>query len=177
MPELPEVETIRLGLLSMLPGLIITSVEVETPKSFPNDPEVDSYGIGVENDGRTLTQGWDVFQQIADMLKSLGCEQVIINGGGLATNFCAEFSLNNTDDFLAGHFKMRGMKVRLNFVPEISRGIPIPGGIETPFSLAGTVERLRARRIEEISVNEILALRPRTPDQTPTPRHPAPAAA
>lgn len=126
-----------------------------------NNPEIDSYGIGVENDGETLTKGWEVFGEIAKRLKKLGCEHVIINGGGLATNFCTEFSLNNTDDFLAGHFKMRGMTVELNFMPEISRGIPIPGGAETPFSLAGTEQRLQERGINPITVDEVLALTPK----------------
>jgi len=40
MPELPEVETIRIGLSRHLPGLIVKSVQSDTPKSFPNDPEL-----------------------------------------------------------------------------------------------------------------------------------------
>lgn len=40
MPELPEVETIRLGLQRHLPGLIVKSVSSDAPKSFPNDPEL-----------------------------------------------------------------------------------------------------------------------------------------
>lgn len=36
MPELPEVETIRIGLSKLLPGLKIKAVEFDTPKSFPN---------------------------------------------------------------------------------------------------------------------------------------------
>jgi len=121
--------------------------------------EVDSYGIGVENDGETMTAAWDVFKGIAQSLKKQGCEEVIINIGGLATNFCVEFSANNVVDFLAGHFKMRGMEVETNFVPEISRGIPIPGGAETPFSLAGTPERLeKSRHIGTTTVEAIMTL-------------------
>ena len=36
MPELPEVETVKRGLGRLLPGLAITHVEHDTPKSFPN---------------------------------------------------------------------------------------------------------------------------------------------
>src|SRR5579883_2502387 len=36
MPELPEVETVRVGLARLLPGLQVTSVTSDTPKSFPN---------------------------------------------------------------------------------------------------------------------------------------------
>ncbi len=38
MPELPEVETIRVGLSALLPGRTIASVETDNPKSFPNAP-------------------------------------------------------------------------------------------------------------------------------------------
>lgn len=36
MPELPEVETVRLGLNKLLPGRVIASVDFDWPKSFPN---------------------------------------------------------------------------------------------------------------------------------------------
>lgn len=39
MPELPEVETIRLGLARLLPGEVVTAIDADTPKSFPNSPE------------------------------------------------------------------------------------------------------------------------------------------
>jgi formamidopyrimidine-DNA glycosylase len=38
MPELPEVETIKLGLARLLPGLIIKDVQHDWAKSFPNAP-------------------------------------------------------------------------------------------------------------------------------------------
>lgn len=47
MPELPEVETVRKGLARLLPGLEITSVDFDWPKSFPNAPaDVDQFVIG-----------------------------------------------------------------------------------------------------------------------------------
>jgi len=49
MPELPEVETIRIGLANLLPGLIIKTVKHDWPKSFPNAPaDVDQFLIGAE---------------------------------------------------------------------------------------------------------------------------------
>lgn len=39
MPELPEVETIRLGLLRSLPGQVVADVRHDTAKSFPNPPD------------------------------------------------------------------------------------------------------------------------------------------
>jgi formamidopyrimidine-DNA glycosylase len=38
MPELPEVETVRIGLERLLPGHVITDVDFDWPKGFPNDP-------------------------------------------------------------------------------------------------------------------------------------------
>jgi formamidopyrimidine-DNA glycosylase len=49
MPELPEVETIRLGLSRLLPGHKIDSVEFDWPKSFPNaDEDVRNFMVGSE---------------------------------------------------------------------------------------------------------------------------------
>ncbi len=38
MPELPEVETIKIGLAKLLPGLVIADVHHDWQKSFPNAP-------------------------------------------------------------------------------------------------------------------------------------------
>lgn len=38
MPELPEVETVAVGLQRLLPGRVIAGVVSDTPKSFPNAP-------------------------------------------------------------------------------------------------------------------------------------------
>jgi len=49
MPELPEVETIKIGLNRLLPGLKIKSVNHDWPKSFPNAPaDVKRFMVGAE---------------------------------------------------------------------------------------------------------------------------------
>lgn len=49
MPELPEVETIRVGLARLLPGRRVQAVASDWPKSFPNAPaDVDEFLIGAE---------------------------------------------------------------------------------------------------------------------------------
>ncbi len=49
MPELPEVETVRVGLTRLISGLTIESVDNDWPKSFPNAPEdVKHFMIGAE---------------------------------------------------------------------------------------------------------------------------------
>lgn len=49
MPELPEVETIRSGLLKLVIGKTIRSVEYDWPKGFPNsESDVNSFLIGAK---------------------------------------------------------------------------------------------------------------------------------
>lgn len=47
MPELPEVETVRLGLLSLIPGKRVNAVTFDWPKGFPNSQaDVDAFLVG-----------------------------------------------------------------------------------------------------------------------------------
>lgn len=47
MPELPEVETVRIGLQRLLPGRIVAAVTHDTAKSFPNaSADVEQFLIG-----------------------------------------------------------------------------------------------------------------------------------
>lgn len=47
MPELPEVETVKRGLTTLLIGHVVTKVIHDTPKSFPNAPiDVKQFLIG-----------------------------------------------------------------------------------------------------------------------------------
>jgi formamidopyrimidine-DNA glycosylase len=49
MPELPEVETIRIGLGRLLPGKTVATVDYNWPKSFPNQPaDVKQFLIGAK---------------------------------------------------------------------------------------------------------------------------------
>jgi formamidopyrimidine-DNA glycosylase len=49
MPELPEVETVRIGLAELLPGRIVTSLDFDWPKSFPNSgSDVQQFLIGAK---------------------------------------------------------------------------------------------------------------------------------
>lgn len=49
MPELPEVETVRRGLMRLLPGLQIKAVEFDWPKSFPNaKADVEQFVVGAK---------------------------------------------------------------------------------------------------------------------------------
>ncbi len=49
MPELPEVETVKVGLQRLLPGKVVTSIDFDWDKSFPNTPaDVKQFLIGTE---------------------------------------------------------------------------------------------------------------------------------
>jgi formamidopyrimidine-DNA glycosylase len=49
MPELPEVETVRIGLAGMLPGRVIKSIDFDWPKSFPNaEADVRQFAVGAK---------------------------------------------------------------------------------------------------------------------------------
>ncbi len=49
MPELPEVETVRRGLLTLLPGHTIKRATHDNPKSFPNAPhDVEQFLVGAK---------------------------------------------------------------------------------------------------------------------------------
>ena len=47
MPELPEVETVRIGLQRLLPNRVVARSESDSPKSFPNAPaDVQAFLVG-----------------------------------------------------------------------------------------------------------------------------------
>jgi formamidopyrimidine-DNA glycosylase len=47
MPELPEVETVRLGLQKLLPGRVVKGIDFDWPKGFPNaQSDVDAFLLG-----------------------------------------------------------------------------------------------------------------------------------
>lgn len=49
MPELPEVETVRIGLHRLLPGRVVRAVDFDSPKSFPNaSSDVQKFLIGAK---------------------------------------------------------------------------------------------------------------------------------
>ncbi len=106
--------------------------------------ELDSYGIGLENDKNTETSAAQVFKEIAQQLKEDDYKKVRVNIGGLASNFCVEFSHNNVCDMLKPALRTRGIESEVSYLYDISHGIPIPGGIKEPFSLDGAPARMAA---------------------------------
>lgn len=92
--------------------------------------DLDSYGIGVENDQKTLTVAPALFEKMAAALQAQGISHVDLGIGGLATNFCVEYSERDVRAHLVPALQRHGMTTRLNLLTDISYGIPfnIPGG-------------------------------------------------
>src|SRR5688572_11162710 len=78
MPELPEVETIRIGLGKLLPGKKIRTVWHDWPKAFPNQPStVKNFLIGstvtsIQRRGKTLIINLDSSYSLLVHLKMTG---------------------------------------------------------------------------------------------------------
>lgn len=92
--------------------------------------DLDSYGLATENDGVTTTSVPFVFNHIANELQSSGVKEAHISIGGLATNFCVEFSNKDVHEYLVPMLNTQGIKTRVGIMTDVSRGIPIsiPGG-------------------------------------------------
>jgi formamidopyrimidine-DNA glycosylase len=101
MPELPEVETIRVGLQAKIIGLGITDIEVLEPRSFQGDAELtDTYALGarvakLERRGKVLIMELDSGYSLLFHLKMTG--QMVLVGpqgersaGGHPTRSMAE---------------------------------------------------------------------------------------
>lgn len=106
---------------------------------------LDSYGIATENDGISQTSAPQLFAQLAAALTQQGVTHADIDIGGLATNFCVEFSQNDVRNSFVKALATQGITARVYHLSDVSRGIPlsIPGGIWP--DLDGTQARMAAR--------------------------------
>ncbi len=92
--------------------------------------DLDSYGIATENDGISTTSAPFVFNCIANRLEAAGFKEADISIGGLATNFCVEFSHKDVYEYLVPMLTVRSISTRVGLMTDASRGITIsvPGG-------------------------------------------------
>ena len=78
MPELPEVETVRVGLSRLLPGKQIVDVQHDWPKSFPNAPQevqrflVGAYVVTIKRRAKVLLIELDTNYTLVIHLKMTG---------------------------------------------------------------------------------------------------------
>lgn len=112
MPELPEVETVRLGLNRLLPNKKIIAVDSDWPKSFPNDPTtVSQFLIGskireVRRRGKVIIVDLDNDYSLIIHLKMTG--QLVFRGS-------ESFGAGHPSDSLVGDLPDRSTRVVFDF--------------------------------------------------------------
>jgi formamidopyrimidine-DNA glycosylase len=112
MPELPEVETVRRGLHELILGLIVKTVEHDTPKSFPNAVhEVKEFLIGaaitdVRRRAKVLLIDLSTGYTLVVHLKMTG--QMVYRGK-------AVFGAGHPNESLIGQLPDRSTRVTLSF--------------------------------------------------------------
>ncbi len=113
MPELPEVETVAVGLQRLLPGRTIASATSDTPKSFPNAPdEVQAFLVGaavvqVSRRAKVLMIALSTHYSLVIHLKMTG--QLVFRGQGVA------FGAGHPSDSLVGELPAKTTRVIVEF--------------------------------------------------------------
>jgi len=113
MPELPEVETIRLGLTELLPGRTIAAVDFDWPKSFPNsNADIQKFLIGaritkVRRRAKVLIIELSTNYSLVIHLKMTG--QLVFIGGS------ERFGAGHPNDSLVGELPDKSTRVTLHF--------------------------------------------------------------
>lgn len=112
MPELPEVETVRIGLSRLLPGRVVAWVEHDTEKSFPNAPaDVNEFLIGaaidtIQRRAKVLLINLSSQYTLVVHLKMTG--QLVFRGEH-------NFGAGHPNDSLIGELPDRSTRVTITF--------------------------------------------------------------
>lgn len=113
MPELPEVETVRIGLAELLPGKRVKAVSFDWPKGFPNSQnDVDAFLIGatvteVKRRAKVLLIELSSNYTLVIHLKMTG--QLVFRGDN------ARFGAGHPNDSLIGQLPDRSTRVTFTF--------------------------------------------------------------
>jgi len=113
MPELPEVETIRVGLARLLLGREVAAVSHDTPKSFPNAPaDVEQFLVGakvaaVTRRAKVLLIELSSKYSLVIHLKMTG--QLVFQGKGV------HFGAGHPNDSLIGELPDKSTRVIFDF--------------------------------------------------------------
>ena len=119
--------------------------------------DLDSYGIATENDGVSTTSAPFIFNYIANGLRASGAEEAGIYIGGLATNFCVEFSHKDVYEYLVPMLNVRGISTNVGIMTDACRGIPVPvpGGAWPDLDAAP--KRMAALGTTETTTDEVIS--------------------
>jgi formamidopyrimidine-DNA glycosylase len=168
MPELPEVETIKIGLAQLLPGKVVKDVWHDWPKSFPNSPaDVARFLIGAEikhvrRRGKVLIIELSNEYSLVIHLRMTG--QLVFRGD-------KDFGAGHPNDSLIGELPDKSTRVMIDFndgsklffndqrkfgwmrllpsseVPEIDFMKTVgPEPLESDFTVDKFIERLKLRK-------------------------------
>ena len=113
MPELPEVETIKIGLARLLPGRQVKSVDFDWPKSFPNAPaDVNKFLIN--------TQVVEVKRRAKVLLIELSSEYSLVihlkmTGQLVFRSSDEKFGSGHPNSSLVGDLPDKSTRVKLKF--------------------------------------------------------------
>lgn len=113
MPELPEVETVKLGLNRLLPGKTVKSLTFDWLKGFPNSPEdvdgfvIGSKIIGVRRRAKVLMIDLDSDYTLVTHLKMTG--QLVYRSESQA------FGAGHPNDSLVGKLPDKSTRVIIDF--------------------------------------------------------------
>lgn len=113
MPELPEVETVRIGLGTLLPGRQVKAVDFDWPKSFPNAPaDTNQFLLGasivdVRRRAKVLLIDLDTDYSLVIHLKMTG--QLVFRSPN------ASFGAGHPNDSLVGRLPDKSTRVTFTF--------------------------------------------------------------
>jgi formamidopyrimidine-DNA glycosylase len=113
MPELPEVETVRLGLSELLPKRVVTAVDFDWPKSFPNsNADVKRFLIGA-----TIT---DIRRRAKVLIIDLSTNYSLIihlkmTGQLVFVSSSERFGAGHPNNSLVGELPDKSTRVTLSF--------------------------------------------------------------
>ena len=112
MPELPEVETVRAGLQTFIVGKVVSAVDADTVKSFPNAPSdvkqflINASIVAVRRRAKVLLIDLDTNYSLMIHLKMTG--QLVFVGA-------ERFGAGHPNDSLVGQLPDRSTRVTLTF--------------------------------------------------------------
>lgn len=115
MPELPEVEIVKLGLNKLLPGQVIAGVDYDWPKGFPNSKKdinkflIDSKIIKVRRRAKVLMIDLSTAHSLVIHLKMTG--QLVFRGK-------QNFGAGHPTDSLVGELPDKSTRVTISFKDE-----------------------------------------------------------
>jgi nicotinamidase-related amidase len=118
--------------------------------------DLHSYGIVTEDDGVTKTPAPKLFESIAKTLQQSGVTEANIYVGGLASNFCVEFSHNDIYKYLVLKLEKNGIGANVHFLTDISAGIPLSTPDGSWPDLASTCDRMAAFGTKEATTKDVI---------------------